>query len=284
MDTLYPKLRVSNKALLEGAEDLDNRYTDIHSLKFVFLCATNFCRKEIDWMTTLASLLVPAHWYISRRGPSPHFHSRSPIYYREVVSMTSVESAIPDRIEAHAESETDDADWRSVASEADEKTAHITLLVKWESSRQVISREIANARDLRDMSFIPNESDDLGDLTPMGKIVSVATLATTGDSVLREVVLESEPEKKLVAKYTNDCSQKLMEPWGGDLHPLVSEYAFLMVTNATGITPNVYNLSPMTQVVCASVSCVGQRSSPQGALIFGTSDTDSSCFSARGVE
>ena len=167
----------------------------------------------------------------------------------EVVSMTGVDSAIPDRIEAHAESETDDGDWRSVASQAEEKTAHITLLVKWESSRQVISREIANARDLRDMSFIPNESDDLGDLTPMGKIVSVATLATTGDSVLREVVLESEPEKKLVAKYTNDCSQKLMEPWGGDLHPLVSEYAFLMVTNATGITPNVYYLSPETKLV-----------------------------------
>lgn len=76
-------------------------------------------------------------------------------------------------------------------------------------------------------------------------------------------MLESEPETRFVAKYTNDCSQKLIEPWGSNQHPLVNEYAFLMVTNATGITPNVYFLSPETQLVsdlspkCKSLSFAG---------------------------
>lgn len=93
-------------------------------------------------------------------------HRTSPISVTEVVSPNHSQLDLLNE----PQGEEDDSDWRSVTSDVAKEMADTMRQVMWDWSREVISHEIATARDFREESFMPKEFDDLADETPMGKI------------------------------------------------------------------------------------------------------------------
>ena len=84
------------------------------------------------------------------------------------------------------------------------------------------------------------------DVTPIGTVMLANLLAQTVDSVIYEVVLEGDRSgRRFVAKYLNDCTDVLSRRPGVTLS---KEHSMLMLAKDTGVTPNVYYLSPMIEI------------------------------------
>ena len=94
------------------------------------------------------------------------------------------------------------------------------------------------------IEFRPNMDDSVPDLTLVGPVRIVSNEVVTTDSVLR--VVESEDGRSFMAKYSNDCQTRLSG--GAPDEQLTREFFHLSALNNTGITPNVYFLSPPATV------------------------------------
>lgn len=103
------------------------------------------------------------------------------------------------------------------------------------------------------------------DVFPEGYLMLESVLKATANSnlyVSRVEPFESEGStaRQVVVKYTSDCSDRLM----GMLttHPLVWEYTVQAALNSTGISPEVYYLSPAGQYSFYLPNEASSRSTP----------------------
>ena len=81
--------------------------------------------------------------------------------------------------------------------------------------------------------------------TPIGRITLKNQVGRTMDSMVWEAMLDDGRE--VIAKYTNDCRSRLSRLTTDPR----DEYFHLLVTNGSGITPNVYGLSHPAMVTIA---------------------------------